>query len=246
MRTLLVISFALLLTACASTSTIHTQPLDADVYINGQHCRVSPCIYHSRYGFPDRMRVQIRSPGYEPVEFFVDTEAPMASYLLMGFGSYIFHGFDKEYRFEMKQLDASMAEASQKQLAKGVALEDDELTSVLEQCLYWSEQEAADVWTQRFFESAASFDCTMAKTAISLVRSQNGGPKPSLARALLRYLDYRVRKNLPSVALPWTTESLCNSAKVEYAKRVGAMKVIPDFPPFDRLCPKESKELRSE
>ena len=92
--------------ACASTTTIHSEPKGAQVYINGRSCGEAPCIYHTRYGFPDRMRVQIIKDGYEPVEVFVDTSAPLGSYLLYMFGSYVFHTFDEEYRFALTPLPA--------------------------------------------------------------------------------------------------------------------------------------------
>jgi hypothetical protein len=63
-----------------------------------------PCTYHTRYGFPNRIRVQIEQPSYERAEFFLDTEPPLASYLLLGFGSYLFHTFNEEYRFTLKKV----------------------------------------------------------------------------------------------------------------------------------------------
>ena len=233
--------------ACVSTSTIHTQPLDTEVYINGQLCGVSPCIHHDRYGFPDRMRVQIRSPGYESAEFFVDTQAPIASYALFGFGSYVFHAFSKEYRFSLMPLESTAVSDAIPRLVGGIrSLDDTELTSILEQCVYWSEQNVEDVWDKRFAESAVSLNCKMAEEAIMMENVKKVEPKPSLARVLIRYVDYRRRSNLPSIDLPWSTEVLCNIAKVEYAKRVGATEVPPAFPSFDELCPEESKQLRNE
>ena len=43
-------------------------------------------------------------PGYQSADFYLDTEAPQISYLLMGFGSYLFHTFAQEYRFRLKPL----------------------------------------------------------------------------------------------------------------------------------------------
>ena len=247
MRALFYLFFSFLLIACATTSTIHTQPLGAEVHINGQRCGVSPCIHHERYGFPDRMRVQIRSPGYKSVEFFVDSQAPVASYALYGFGSYFLHGFAKEYRFSLEPHATTASDAlSQLSVEGSLALDDVELASVLEQCLYWSEQNTEDVWSQRFFESAASLDCKIAQSALETPRTQEGQPKPSLARTLIRYIEFRRRINLPSIALPWSTDVLCSLAKVEYAKRVGASEVPSVLPAFDLLCPEESKQLRNE
>ena len=87
---------------CANTTMFHTTPRGAKVYVNGEPCGDSPCAYHTRYGFPDRVRVQILHPGYQQAEFFLDTEPPLASYLLFGFGSYFFHTFDEEYRFNLQ------------------------------------------------------------------------------------------------------------------------------------------------
>ena len=247
MRVLLYLFFSFLLMACATTSTIHTQPLGAEVYINGQRCGVSPCIHHQRYGFPDRMRVQIRNPGYKSVEFFVDSQAPVASYALYGFGSYFLHGFAKEYRFSLEPHATTESKTViQRSVGGGLAMDDAELTSVLEQCMYWSEQNTKDVWSQRFFESAASLDCKIAQSALETPRTLEGQPKPSLARALVRYVAFHRRKNLPSITLPWSTDVLCDLAKVEYAKRIGASEVPPALPAFDLLCPEESKQLRNE
>jgi hypothetical protein len=93
--------------ACASQTTFHTVPLGAKVHINGALCGESPCVYHSRYGFPDRMHVQLDKEGYQPADFYLDTEAPLVSYLLLGFGSYIFHTFAQEYRFQLKPQPAT-------------------------------------------------------------------------------------------------------------------------------------------
>jgi hypothetical protein len=91
---------------CGNTTMFHTTPRGAKVYLNGEPCGETPCAYYTRYGFPDRVRVQILHPGYQPAEFFLDTEPPLASYLLFGFGSYFFHTFDEEYRFDLQPLPA--------------------------------------------------------------------------------------------------------------------------------------------
>jgi hypothetical protein len=88
--------------ACANTTTFYTNPRGARVYVNGEPCGESPCKYDTRYGFPDRIRVQIEKEGYEPAEFFLDTVPPIATYALFGFGSYLFHTFDEEYRFDLR------------------------------------------------------------------------------------------------------------------------------------------------
>jgi len=87
---------------CANTTTFQTNPRGARIYVNGEPCGESPCKYDTRYGFPDRIRVQIEKAGYEPAEFFLDTEPPIATYALLGFGSYLFHTFDEEYRFDLQ------------------------------------------------------------------------------------------------------------------------------------------------
>jgi hypothetical protein len=92
--------------ACGNTTVFHTVPRGAKVYVNGEPCGESPCTYHTRYGFPNRVRVQILHPGYQPAEFFLDTEPPLASYLLFLVGSYFFHTFDEEYRFTLQPLGA--------------------------------------------------------------------------------------------------------------------------------------------
>jgi hypothetical protein len=98
----LAILLALSALACANTSTFQTNPRGARVYVNGEPCGESPCKYDTRYGFPDRIRVQIEKEGYRPEEFFLDTEPPIATYALFGFGSYLFHTFDEEYRFDLR------------------------------------------------------------------------------------------------------------------------------------------------
>jgi hypothetical protein len=88
---------------CANQTTFHTTPVGAKIFINGDLCGESPCVYHTRYGFPDRIRVQVDKDGYDLIEFFLDTEPPLASYLLFGFGSYLFHTFAEEYRFTLQR-----------------------------------------------------------------------------------------------------------------------------------------------
>jgi hypothetical protein len=87
---------------CANTTTFQTNPRGARIYVNGEPCGESPCKYDTRYGFPDRIRVQIEKAGYEPAELFLDTEPPIATYALLGFGSYLFHTFEEEYRFDLQ------------------------------------------------------------------------------------------------------------------------------------------------
>jgi hypothetical protein len=87
---------------CANQTTFHTSPRGARVFINGELCGQSPCVYNKRYGFPTHIRVQLFKEGYQPRELFLDSEPPVASYLLFGFGSYLFHTFDEEYRFTLK------------------------------------------------------------------------------------------------------------------------------------------------
>jgi hypothetical protein len=105
---LLALALALLAAAaaglgCANQTTFHTTPVGARIFINGDLCGESPCVYHTRYGFPDRIRVQVDKDGYDLIEFFLDTEPPLASYLLFGFGSYLFHTFAEEYRFTLQR-----------------------------------------------------------------------------------------------------------------------------------------------
>ena len=53
------------ISACASQTTFHTVPLGARVQINGALCGESPCVYHTRYGFPDRIHVQLEKDNFE-------------------------------------------------------------------------------------------------------------------------------------------------------------------------------------
>jgi hypothetical protein len=92
---------------CANQTTFHTTPLGARIYVNGVLCGDSPCVYHSRYGFPDRLHLQLRKDGYRSADFYLDSEPPQASYLLLGFGSYLFHTFASEYRFNLDPLPAT-------------------------------------------------------------------------------------------------------------------------------------------
>lgn len=103
--------------ACANTTTFQTNPRGARIYVNGEPCGESPCKYDTRYGFPDRIRVQIEKEGYEPAEFFLDTVPPIATYALFGFGSYLFHTFDEEYRFDLRPAPGQAKQAQAKQPA---------------------------------------------------------------------------------------------------------------------------------
>lgn len=67
-----------------------------------------------------------------------------------------------------------------------------------------------------------------------------------MARASIRYMDYRRRNNLPAIQFSLSLDVLCNAAKVEYAKRIGAGQVPPVLPGFDELCPVEAKQLRNQ
>lgn len=100
----LTLFFVLAALGCANQTTFHTAPLGAQVYINGALCGQSPCVYHTRYGFPDRIHLELKKPGYQTADFYLDTEPPQISYLLLGFGSYLFHTFLEEYRFELRPL----------------------------------------------------------------------------------------------------------------------------------------------
>jgi hypothetical protein len=91
---------------CANQTTFHTTPLGARVFVNGVLCGDSPCVYHTRYGFPDRIHLQLRKDGYQSADFYLDSEPPQVSYLLLGFGSYLFHTFASEYRFNLSPLPA--------------------------------------------------------------------------------------------------------------------------------------------
>jgi hypothetical protein len=103
----LVLSIACVaIAACANQTTFHIKPADARVYVNGEPCGQIPCVYHSRYGFPDRIRVQIEKEGYQSAEFFLDTEPPLLSYFLEVVGSYLFHTYPEEYRFELRPVAA--------------------------------------------------------------------------------------------------------------------------------------------
>lgn len=94
---------------CANQTTFHTTPLGARIYVNGVLCGDSPCVYHTRYGFPDRIHLQLRKDGYQSADFYLDSEPPQVSYLLLGFGSYLFHTFASEYRFNLNPLPAVVA-----------------------------------------------------------------------------------------------------------------------------------------
>lgn len=93
-----------LVMGCANQTTFLTTPLGAKIYVNGVLCGDSPCVYHTRYGFPDRIHLQLRKEGHRSADFYLDSEPPQASYLLLGFGSYLFHTFASEYRFTLDPL----------------------------------------------------------------------------------------------------------------------------------------------
>ena len=262
--------FALLVTfvGCASTTTVHTKPAGADVYINGQRCGVSPCVYHTRYGFPDRMRVQLHKDGYEEAEFFIDTEAPVASYLLYGFGSYVFHSFDEEYRFELARLTvepsktesapvistpssavppskALMPAASPSSAPRAPSVPD-EVVNQIEQCLYWGGEESSDPQRRDFLARSAARDCPL---AVNVARESlaKRAPNVSMAAALVRLIahlgDIHEANSLVSKE---DREPLCNSAVVDYARRMGADPQDNYFPYLEMLCPLQHELLVGE
>jgi len=229
---------------CATASTIHTVPEGAQVYINGKRCAGSPCIYHSRYGFPERMRVQVYKPGYRPTELFVDTEAPLISYALFGVGSYLFHTFEKEYRFELvplEQLAQQPGAPATEQLTPGSWPGDGAAGNAIEQCIYWHRLPDVAPADRRFVERARKEDCARAQqlAALAAVRET---VSPALAAALIRYDGLLAEGGRPLVVDDARLPAVCAAAVVELAKRLGA-DPSAEFPAFAARCPEQHRTL---
>lgn len=239
------IALALAGSACATTSTIHTDPSGAEVFINGQRCGESPCIYHSRYGFPERMRVQIRHPGHRSLEFFVDTEAPLASYALLGFGSYIFHTFDKEYRFRLAKEGVGRKKAPKQKPARSSAWPGElAAANAIEQCLYWEKQAGAAA-DDKFAKRSRDNDCARAAVLAEQAVDRASTDSAALAVALLEFDHLRQQQGAPPLIPSSRLEPLCNRALVEYARRSGAASEPEEYPAFATLCPAQHELLRS-
>ncbi len=232
----------IVISGCATTTTFHTDPSEVEIFINGKRCNAAPCIYHSRYGFPDRIRVQIFADGYKPAEFFIDTEAPLPSYLLWGVGSYVFHAFSSEYYFALYPDDLSEIQLMEKNRLErfNVQLIADptKVANLIEQCLYWKSLTSNDEWKLRFFHTAKKNDCSLARTTLNNFLKSKRDLTPTLARALIRYMHKEEK-----LILPWETSTLCSKASIAYAKRIGMNNTKIKMPAFKKLCPKEHKLL---
>lgn len=64
---------ALMLVGCATASRIHTEPEGATLYIDGLLMGETPFVFHNDPGLPRRYHVQIAKPGFEPLDFYIDT-----------------------------------------------------------------------------------------------------------------------------------------------------------------------------
>jgi hypothetical protein len=60
--------------ACSTTTTFHTRPAGAKLYIDGDECGVTPCVYHHESSVPRRHRIQIVKEGFRTYDFVVDRE----------------------------------------------------------------------------------------------------------------------------------------------------------------------------
>lgn len=58
---------ALVLGACAHTTTISTEPSGADVWVNDEYRGKSPVTYTTRSGTPENALVKIEKPGYSSI-----------------------------------------------------------------------------------------------------------------------------------------------------------------------------------
>ncbi len=232
---------AWLLGGCASTSTIHTEPVGAEVFINGERCGTSPCIHHTRYGFPDRMRVQLEKPGYETAEFFVDTEAPIGSYALFVVGSYIFHTFDEEYHFRLKPRDAQAAAvpaAATTPTTTAPSLDPQGLVNAVEQCLFWAAQ-PAEGKQAGFFARSLELDCAAAKAAV-LAAPAASRSRADVAASILE-LWARMGERLGLSLSKEELAALCPAAALEFARRLGAGEAAS--PALERGCPEQHQQL---
>ena len=58
---------------CATATRLHTTPEGATVYVNGKLTGATPVVYDNDPGLPRRYHVQVAKPGYEPLDFYLDT-----------------------------------------------------------------------------------------------------------------------------------------------------------------------------
>ena len=73
-----------LLSACATVTKVQTNPIGAKLYVNGEYVGETPAIYHSERDLGRRYRFQLQKEGYEPLDFYVDSQLDW----FLGYGMY--------------------------------------------------------------------------------------------------------------------------------------------------------------
>jgi hypothetical protein len=68
----LVLALALL-SGCATATRILSDPPGALVYVNGELVGRTPVVYHNDKGLPRRYHLELRRPGCDALDLFVDT-----------------------------------------------------------------------------------------------------------------------------------------------------------------------------
>ncbi len=59
---------------CATVTKVNSDPRGAKLYVNGEYVGETPAIYHSERDLGRRYRFQLIKEGYEPLDFYVDSE----------------------------------------------------------------------------------------------------------------------------------------------------------------------------
>jgi hypothetical protein len=91
---------------CATATRLHTTPEGAIVHVNGKLIGNTPIVYDNDPGLPRRYHVQVTKPGYESLDFYLDTRL---SWLwgYVGFVTLVPYlwawSLEREYVFVMQQ-----------------------------------------------------------------------------------------------------------------------------------------------
>ena len=105
----LLLAASVLLTGCAQTVRLNTEPEGADIYVNNIYVGKSPTTYRARSGTPDTAYVRIEKPGYVAVRNATIDKTYRADisllWLIPGIIPYFIAGaqYENDYLFALKR-----------------------------------------------------------------------------------------------------------------------------------------------
>ncbi len=94
------------LTGCASTTTLHSTPSGATVYVENERVGITPCEYSDRRNSFSQVKVRLEKEGYEPFTTLMRRDGSFnPSVLLVGaliFPLFWLTGYAEEHRFVLQ------------------------------------------------------------------------------------------------------------------------------------------------